>query len=170
MRLTTDQQKLVEDNIGLVYFSVGKFTSRYSHLRIYNDDMISEGMLAISKAAYKFDPDRGRFSTFACTYIKHGILQFLEKNNRKLKREVCDSNVQELFDDKEIVVRDDTEVIRIPMHHLTVAEKRVVKDSFWGNMNGPQMARKEGITRSAINLRLRKALTKLRKGIECVQS
>lgn len=58
--------RLIESNLGLVYDLIGR--SRFDNLD--RDEMSSEGMLALLRAADTFDPWRGyRFSTYACNAI-----------------------------------------------------------------------------------------------------
>lgn len=58
--------RLVESNLGLVYDLIGR--SRFDNLD--RDEMSSEGMMALLRAADTFDPWRGyRFSTYACNAI-----------------------------------------------------------------------------------------------------
>ncbi len=58
--------RLIEGNLGLVYDLIGR--SRFENLD--RDEMSSEGMMALLRAADTFDPWRGyRFSTYACNAI-----------------------------------------------------------------------------------------------------
>jgi len=58
--------RVVEANLGLVYDLIGR--SRFSTLD--REEMTSEGMMALLRAADTFDPWRGfRFSTYACNAI-----------------------------------------------------------------------------------------------------
>lgn len=46
----------------------------------YKEDIISEGMLGLCKAAHTFDESRGvRFSTYAAMCIRNAMLMFIRK-------------------------------------------------------------------------------------------
>lgn len=94
--LTDEQRKLVEDNIGLVYAQVHK-------RGITDEDLISEGMLALVNAARYFSPDFGvKFSTYATSYIWAALFgTYADKKHRKYAANTCslddpDLNIQAL--------------------------------------------------------------------------
>jgi len=82
----SDRNKLVEDNIGLVYavikecFGVGRSTNAY-------DELVSAGMYGLLTASRAYDPEGGKFSTYAWHRI-HGAMKdhiasdkmYMEKN------------------------------------------------------------------------------------------
>ena len=69
--LTADQQRLVEDNMDLVPYTIAK---RFGSENAQDEDFLSTGYLALCKAAACFDPTSGhRFSTYACSCIINGI-------------------------------------------------------------------------------------------------
>ena len=79
--LTAEQQKLVEDNVGLVYNLVGKF----SFPQAYHDDAVSDAMLALVHAARGFKADKiSGFGAFAYLCIERRLKCLY---NRILKRE-----------------------------------------------------------------------------------
>lgn len=58
--------RIIESNLGLVYDMIGR--TRFEALD--RDELTSEGMMALLRAADTFDPWRGyRFSTYACNAI-----------------------------------------------------------------------------------------------------
>ena len=69
--LSTSQQRLVEDNMKLVYLIVSKDYPTYIH----DEDIISTGLLGLCKAAEKFDESKGKFSTYAGRCIRNEINQ-----------------------------------------------------------------------------------------------
>lgn len=83
-RWETIRGYIVERNLGLVYSMLGRFSSR----RTDEDDLLSDAMLALTRAADRFNPWRGyRFSTYACNVIARALM-------RRGKRE---SNYRRLF-------------------------------------------------------------------------
>ena len=71
--MTAKQEQLVLNNVNLVY----EITKPYRNLKNY-DDIVSEGMLGLCKAATCFEEIRGNnFSTFAYMHILGKCLNFI---------------------------------------------------------------------------------------------
>ena len=84
----SEREQLILDNMRLVYFIYDKLQKNDITIR-YKEDLISEGMMGLCKAANKFDPGKGyRFSTFASMCIRNEMLMFLRKTNRQVNAEV----------------------------------------------------------------------------------
>lgn len=78
------REYIVQHNLGLVYSMIGRFSTRRSD----EDDLLSDAMLALTRATDRFNPWRGyRFSTYACNVIARALM-------RRGKRE---SNYRRLF-------------------------------------------------------------------------
>lgn len=75
IRLTHQQMQLAAGNMRLAYHEVNKQRRRHPTLRLIPlDELNGIALYALCKAAKKFDPYAGyRFSTYACTVIKHDI-------------------------------------------------------------------------------------------------
>lgn len=83
-RWETIRECIIQSNLGLVYSMIGRFGNRRSD----EDDLLSDAMLALTRAADRFNPWRGyRFSTYACNVIARALM-------RRGKRE---SNYRRLF-------------------------------------------------------------------------
>lgn len=73
--------KIVEENIGLVKSCISKFSFKFSDY----DDLFQAGCLGLTRAAKSFDVSRGtKFSTYAVPFILGEIKNFFY-SNRKLK-------------------------------------------------------------------------------------
>lgn len=83
------RDRLVEDNIRLVYYVYEKKLNK-THLTIdYKDDLISEGMLGLVKAAGSYSPERSaKFATYATQCIRNQMLMFIRKLNKFAGKEV----------------------------------------------------------------------------------
>jgi RNA polymerase sporulation-specific sigma factor len=104
--LTQQQQKLVEDNVRLVYH-VFKNLGETEFVFRNKDDICSEGMFGLVKAAQKFNGSKGiKFATFAARCIWNEMLMFIRRN-KKFQNEVslyaplnadAEGNVLQLID------------------------------------------------------------------------
>jgi len=64
------KQRMVESNLGLVYAIATTFHGSGVSL----DDLVQEGTIGLTRAAERFDPDRGaKFSTYAAWWIRRSI-------------------------------------------------------------------------------------------------
>lgn len=84
----SDRDKLVTDNLRLVYYLYEKLTKN-KLTRQYKDDIISEGMVGLVKAAKTFDDKRKiKFGTYASRCITNEMLMFIRRMNKQLPHEV----------------------------------------------------------------------------------
>lgn len=93
-----DRQKLIEDNLKLVY----KIANKYRYLccnTIDFDDLVSLGYIGLIKAAQSFDETKNfKFSTLAFICIKNSILrEFVNKQYRINESNTVSMNT--IFDD-----------------------------------------------------------------------
>lgn len=73
---------LTESNIRLV-ISIAK---RYQHRGLSFQDLAQEGILGLTRACEKFDPERGfRFSTYASWWIKQSIMRAIADQGRTIR-------------------------------------------------------------------------------------
>lgn len=82
------REKLVTDNLRLVYFCYNKLQTNALTVK-FKDDLISEGMLGLVKAANSFEPNRKtKFATYAVMCIRNQMLMFIRKLNKFMPYEV----------------------------------------------------------------------------------
>jgi RNA polymerase sigma factor (sigma-70 family) len=75
-RLEPAAQRLVEDNRGLAHFVVKQLWGKEVIKRAYLNDeeeAVSVAYEALCKAAYYFNPERGKFSTFAVLIMRRAV-------------------------------------------------------------------------------------------------
>jgi len=71
------KNKLVKANLRYVVHIVRKVFWKHSDIE---EDLIQGGNVGLVKAVEKFDPQLGRFSTYATWWIKHGVFETLAKS------------------------------------------------------------------------------------------
>lgn len=72
----TDKEKLVTENMGYVVTLARQYKSDI----LSTDDLVSEGVIGMMKAAAKYDASRGKpFVTFAAPYIRRSIEAAINK-------------------------------------------------------------------------------------------
>jgi len=88
MRLTAEQQRLVEDNLGLVVTVLNDCVAdHHNHGYLTNDDFIQLGRIGLCKAASTYNPNgAAQFSTYAYILIRNEIYRELEKSSIRMKR------------------------------------------------------------------------------------
>ena len=64
-----DLDELITQNMPFVYYLIHKYYPGYAK----DEDIIQCGMLGLVKACQKYDPDKGKLSTYADKFIRHEI-------------------------------------------------------------------------------------------------
>lgn len=92
MRSLEERNKLVEDNMNLVPFIINKyfkyFLRKYPNLQ---EDLFQEGYIGLYKATYRFDENKGKFSTIAFPRILGCLRRFTTRYVKKHYRSDIDS-------------------------------------------------------------------------------
>ncbi len=76
------RNKLVEHNIRLVFWTV---RHSFSHIKVAMEDLVQWGILGLIDAAGKFDPAKGKLSTYAPWYIRQSIYRHLTNTNSLIR-------------------------------------------------------------------------------------
>ena len=77
--MTEEQQKLVENNIGIAHI----VANRYRSMQYEFDEILSTAYLGLVKAAIHFDASKGfAFSTYASMAIRNEILRYARDNKK----------------------------------------------------------------------------------------
>lgn len=75
------ERKMIECNLRLVV----KVASEFSNMGVPIQDLINEGNIGLMKAVRKFDPAKGKLSTYAVWWIKQCIRRAVGKGNRTVR-------------------------------------------------------------------------------------
>jgi len=77
-----ERNKMVEDNLGLVYYVAKKYNNRGLEF----EDLVQEGSIGLIKAAEKFDPKRDvKFSTHATWWIRQAIVRAISNQSKTVR-------------------------------------------------------------------------------------
>lgn len=80
MRTKEEIDKLVEENIDLVGFTLNRYFRNFRDKFPYMvEDLYQEGSIGLFDAAKKYDKNKGKFSTIATKYIWGYMMRFTEK-------------------------------------------------------------------------------------------
>lgn len=111
--------RIIEANQGLVFDLIGR--SRFTSLD--REEMTSEGMMALLRAADSFNPWKGyRFSTYACNAIIRSFSRAALQDSKRRDKEIA--NYEEDFDRV-----DNTEARRSDQHGLYIERLSRIMDT-----------------------------------------
>ena len=116
IKLTEEQRNLVENNIGLVHYVLRNFNPENK-----NSDCVSVGYLYLCKAAYKYNPELGKFATFAFSYIKFGVRSYFRQFEKQILRKrngVYKDKSTESLDNGMYDFIDNNEIVKLPSDSL----------------------------------------------------
>lgn len=159
-KLTVNERnKLVEDNLKLVYAVVHK---HYPNC-IQDEDLLQEGRIGLIKAANSYDPERSKFSTWAMCNIKMSMQR--EFMRRKRLEQYPTVSLDELRggedDDTPVTLLDtlvDTDNYSNVFAKVAISQlKPHLQETVYmllAGFNQREIAKKLGITHQAVQYRL----------------
>lgn len=132
-RWQTIRSHIVEQNLGLAYSMMSRFSTRL----IDEDDLLSDAMLGLTRAVDRFNPWRGyRFSTYACNVIVRALMRRgkRERNRRRLFPVQYDVSLERPSEspdlDREVFVERLSRVLDHNLGSLTDLETRILSRRF----------------------------------------
>lgn len=119
-----DIDKLISDNIGLVYTQLHRFN------RAYDDEAFSLGLEGLWKAACTYDNTKNvAFSTYASVCIYNSIAMYLRHLCTQANKPV--SSLDANIDDSEITLSD---IVRVEETPETTYLKKELYEVLWANV------------------------------------
>ncbi len=77
-----EREKLILDNKGIVHHVEAKYRGLAHANKVNYRDVIQEGYIALCCAAKYFDPEKGKFSTYAFGCVFCRVLRFINKHKK----------------------------------------------------------------------------------------
>jgi len=169
--------RVVEANQGLVYDLIGR--TRFSS--IDREEMTSEGMMALLRAADTFNPWKGyRFSTYACNAIIRGFARAALQDSKRREKvagpydeefERIDRSEARHADDEELYVERLQRIMDLDEAELTAIEKTVLEKRFPDESQRRRqtlesIGRKLSISKERVRQIQISAISKLREAID----
>ncbi|MCR2823802.1 sigma-70 family RNA polymerase sigma factor [Lederbergia panacisoli] len=125
------------------------------------------GLIALWEAYQRFDGEKGKFSTYAYSYIKGRILTDMTKINRAEEKNVYpDEAFWEMAVDENGGEPMELEQLHSYCEGLTERQKMWVIDTFYYGLSVQEIADKEGVSLSAVKKWRAGAIQKIRGNIE----
>lgn len=172
------RDEIAADNLGLVY-------ALYKETRIANvdgDELLSEGMMALTRAIDTFDPWRGfRFSTYACYAIIRAFYRAGLKEAKRRQREPVNFDIElerghwsEIHRAEESILYAErlTKILASGVVELTSIEKDILTQRFpmEVGMQGRTLAdigEQMNLSKERVRQIQNSALAKLRRALDC---
>ncbi len=166
------REHIVHRNLGLVYTMM----RRYRFKDLDNDDMLSEGLFALSRSVERFDPWKGyRFSTYVCNSIARAWGRRGEKETRyrrllPVAHSVAVEEPERIDTGTELYVERLQRALNENLADLTRRESQVLANRFPPD-RAPrrtlqQVARAMGLSKERVRQIQNGALKKLRNVLE----
>lgn len=171
-------QQLFEGNQGICLKLVGSFVRANGWLVDERDDLMSEALMGLWRAAVSFSPERDvSFSTYSYRCVRNALIRYVQTRKRKMLDVVSldvmigeeeETSLGEMMsnpaEDGRLVeeLSDLTVFLREQLNALPVQQSMVVRELFYRELSVPELARERGCTTQALYLLRRKALKRLR--------
>ena len=177
------RDKLIEQNLGLAFWMARRFYNAH----IEYDDLVSEALIGLVKAAASYDPEKKvRFATYACRCIQNQIRMYLRRD-RKFRKEVplgavmdvdSDGNEYRLLDvlstEPDSVIRsleEDTymEMLMTALRTLSARDRMIICMRYGIGQFGDQrlllkdIAEQTGFSQSYVSRIVKRVLVRLRR-------
>ena len=177
--MTPEQEKLITDNIKLVYFVYNKSFSAKDDGR-EKEELIAEGMLGLTKAAVKYDVTRGvaTFATFACKCIWQQMCKYLRDNKARLTTNIVSIDaevksveggtltIQDLVAGQEEEVQTEKQIFDELI--LSDREREILTYRYMG-YTMDEIASMLGLSRQRVNMIIAVARNRYRRGGRIIQ-
>ena len=130
------------------------------------EDAVQEAFLAVWRQAAKFDPSRGRASTWILTLVHRRAVDLVRKqasfNALPDQLEAIDPRGFVAEGDDGVVLRETQGEVKAALATLSKAEREVLGLAYWGGLTQSEIATALGIPAGTVKSRTFSALARLR--------
>ncbi len=105
LKIAAKDRKAFEAFYYLYAERIGGYLSKMLKRHDWVDEAVNDVMLAVWQSAERFDPDRGKMSTWLFGIAHNKGLKFLERTGRRKEMQLIDT-ADEFLDDEEIELND----------------------------------------------------------------
>ncbi|MBS4219040.1 sigma-70 family RNA polymerase sigma factor [Bacillus sp. FJAT-49711] len=131
------------------------------------DEFYQTGLIALWEAYQRFDVEKGKFSTYAYSYIKGRMQTKMTKANKDEDRYVYpDESFWEMSIDENGKPALELEQLYSYCKGLTARQEKWVIDTFYLGLSVQEIAKKEGVSLSAVKKWRAGAIQKIRINID----
>lgn len=169
MRLTSEQQALVTDNINFAYYLANKWAKKQRV--IIKEDLDSIAREALCTAAMKYDPSRGcNFINFTKMCINHAIAKSIRDKLRhdRIEAKVVSIEVAALKSKaKKDIIEDQLQFSALydALDQMSEQEREILEDCYVSGLSYKEIALKHGITLNQVKFILSRTKKQLCKKI-----
>lgn len=160
------KQKLIEDNMSLVYYLINKYYPTYLH----DEDVIQEGMVGLCQAANDYDSDKGKFSTFASYCILNRIKYYFRTISKQFNVLSYDRVIESVEDENltfldAIIGSEDVDLgfVNFKMFYDTLSDREQQLIDLSVDNTEVEIGEILGISQPSVSLRKAKIKAKWRK-------
>ncbi|MNB67078.1 RNA polymerase sigma-E factor precursor [compost metagenome] len=181
--MDTSIDDLIAANIRLVYFIARKFDGMTNKYGVHPDDVFSSGLQGLWQACVKFDESKGqKFSTFASTCIRNEIIVFFRNATAPIRYREDTWSFDYYLSESGLTLKDTLAAPEEEEPPYDVQQLQKIWDGFWQDrtdemwshrkevvilhlrgMKGTDIAKKYGISRSAVSRLTSKTLYALKR-------
>lgn len=160
-----NRQKLIEDNMNLVYFVIHQHFPRY----VNDEDLVQVGMIGLCKAADSWSEDKGAFSTFATSCIHNTICMEFKYRNRQKATYSLDYTYSDSEDEPTtlgdmLIGTSDVDWVDIDELYSALSEKeRLIVEMKRRGLTKYEISKRLGISQQRARKHLRQAKLRLEK-------
>ncbi|WP_042354135.1 sigma-70 family RNA polymerase sigma factor [Bacillus rubiinfantis] len=121
------------------------------HIYKNKEEFFQDGLIALWEAKERFDPKKGKFSSYAYSYMKGRLLTSLKVAVRDSERNVAaDETFWEYEEDTAAFRPFPLEELGLDCDSLTTNQRKWLEYVVWGDLSIRDIAAREGVSISAV--------------------
>ncbi|OIJ14248.1 hypothetical protein BKP35_07035 [Anaerobacillus arseniciselenatis] len=136
-------------------------------LNIYKDheEYFQEGLIALWEAYKRFDPEKGKFSSFAIITVRGRLLSLLNKEKKFQDHHTLGESNNPHLVDQSVKVPLELEVVNSYLEGLSNREKLWIQEAILNEKKLSEIAKDHGVSTNTVKSWKKNVVKKLRKNI-----